>query len=432
MGGSPPAPVLGRRPQHARTSPTRALPLRSPLRTSNWAALPMTGLGCRMDHGANHTTAPMPCWAPTSLSTEASALACNGRTAFAALADGRVARSDDGGLTWESIASGPELQWSAIAIAGETVLLAWPAGIASVGRASDLVPARGLPAGVRIQSLAGTEDMALAGTACHGVLTSINGGRQWSVAGRGLPYDGRGLSVHSVLPIGRRIFAVHALGVHVSDDHGARWRPTGFGFPQAVGGGPAASSAGRLVTFAGNSVFVLDDGIWSSHGPAPPKAQRLVGASGALYALTAAGNLFETSAEIDGWRDMAGSPGPIAHFAVGQGRCLAAIRGGGVWRRDLAPASAHPAGVCVAGAASVLDSDDAFFKFTLRTGAHVRLVIIDALDREAACLADAEFASGAHRLGLHPGRLEAGLYHWRIEAGATVVSRPLLVLPRAV
>ena len=70
----------------------------------------------------------------------------------------------------------------------------------------------------------------------------------------------------------------------------------------------------------------------------------------------------------------------------------------------------------------------ASLSYSLATPERVRLSVYDALGREVARVVDAERPTGEHRARLDTGRLSAGIYVVRLEAGGQVSSRTLTVV----
>jgi choice-of-anchor B domain-containing protein len=68
--------------------------------------------------------------------------------------------------------------------------------------------------------------------------------------------------------------------------------------------------------------------------------------------------------------------------------------------------------------------------FTLAERAHVRLVVLDVLGREAAVLTDGVWGAGTHEVRFDGSQLPAGAYFYRLEAGGLGASatRPLTLL----
>ena len=66
--------------------------------------------------------------------------------------------------------------------------------------------------------------------------------------------------------------------------------------------------------------------------------------------------------------------------------------------------------------------------FTLDRAAHVRLTLHDVAGRRVEVLTDAVQSAGAHEVSFDAARLEPGVYYYRLQAGARVESRQLLIL----
>jgi photosystem II stability/assembly factor-like uncharacterized protein len=86
-----------------------------------------------------------------------------------------------------------------------------------------------------------------------GVLKSVDGGLHWSQTG---PPDG----VTQVLRVNGRLYAAGNLGVWVSTDNGAHWRPSSRGLSARILRDLTESRTGLYSTFGGEGVFVSRTG----------------------------------------------------------------------------------------------------------------------------------------------------------------------------
>jgi len=72
--------------------------------------------------------------------------------------------------------------------------------------------------------------------------------------------------------------------------------------------------------------------------------------------------------------------------------------------------------------------DYSSISFSLREEEHVLLEIYDALGRKVQTLADQLYGPGSHQVGVEAGRLEPGLYSYRMKAGSSSAIRQMLIL----
>jgi hypothetical protein len=101
---------------------------------------------------------------------------------------------------------------------------------------------------------------------------------------------------------------------------------------------------------------------------------------------------------------------------------------GGVYLTATEPAGALPGAPSLGPAYPNPFSDATSIPFTLHQPAHVRLVVYDALGREAAVLIDAHLPAGAQQATFDARRLPGGLYLYTLTAGAAVNSGTLLLV----
>jgi len=69
----------------------------------------------------------------------------------------------------------------------------------------------------------------------------------------------------------------------------------------------------------------------------------------------------------------------------------------------------------------------ALISFSLAEAANVRIVLTDALGREAAVIAEHRFDSGVNRVKLDGGRLPPGTYFLRLSAAGVTLTRPVVL-----
>ena len=64
----------------------------------------------------------------------------------------------------------------------------------------------------------------------------------------------------------------------------------------------------------------------------------------------------------------------------------------------------------------------------LSIASHVRLLVFNSLGQQVATIVDGEVAAGSHQVEFDAARLAGGVYFYRIQAGAYVETRRLVVL----
>ncbi len=379
-------------------------------------------------------------WTPAPFPADAVALAARGRHVFAALADGAVAASRDGGRQWDALAPAPAAGPTALAAAAGTLVLATCGGVfvhaTGAAAAGGWARAAGVPDGALVLALAvAGASRVVAGTLRHGVLGSATGGRTWTPAGDGLPLGGDGLEVHALAAVGARVFAAHAFGVHRSPDGGRSWAPAAQGLPLGAARADLASDGRAAFAGVDGRLFETADGErWDELDAADPPggALHLVGAAGrALFALDAGGALVASASGGARWQPAGdGLPGLPEAVAGTREGIVAALGPDGLWRHpalDDAADAARPE-IALGDAHPNPLGRFADLSFSLSAPARVLLTVHDALDREVARPAEGPFAAGAHRVRFAPGALPAGLYRWRLAAGGRAQARPLVVL----
>lgn len=368
----------------------------------------------------------MPPWAPAALSAVVVALALDGGTAYAGLADGRVLRSASGGGPWEVVADalgpGPV---ALLAVPG-ALLLGGPDGLDRLGADGRPLPTDGLPE-APVVSFARTGDVAVAGTDGHGVFRSEDDGRTWTASNGGLPFRGAGLDVSGFATTEAALFVAHGLGVSRSRDAGRAWETAGAGLPLRIGRLAVAASGPRVFAEADGRLFQLDGDAWAERDAV---TVGLLGADAdAIYALDPDDGLVWRAADGGPWRPYGdGLPAPPHALAPGPAWRLAALATGGLWRRPATPPPASAPAPRLDGVPAFLMDTPAEVALWLPTPDRVVLSLLGADGAEAARLADGPFAAGAHTVLLSADGLSPGLYRCRLAVADHVVSRPLAVL----
>lgn len=375
-------------------------------------------------------------WTPAHRSArpDAVALASRGRHVFAALRDGRITASRDGGQRWEPFAPTPAAGPTALAATARTLLLATCRGL--FVHAGAWVPATGVPDGALVLTLAASGPRVVAGTLRHGVWRSLDGGHSWRPASTGLPLDGHGLEVHALARVRSQWLAAHAFGLHRSPDGGRSWTAAGAGLPLgAARADLVATGRAAFVGLDGRLFETADGQTWDEVGAGGEPVHLLGSAGGALLALRDDGTLVGSATGGATWQRAGdGLPG-LPDALVGAGTddrptLVAALGPDGLWHRpalDAGPPAAR-AEITLEDAHPNPLSRYADLAFSLSAPAAVVLTVHDPLDREVARVTEGAFAAGRHRVRFVPGALPAGLYRWRLRADGRAQVRPLVVL----
>ena len=378
-------------------------------------------------------TAP---WTPVDLPDAVRAVAARGARAVAALDDGRLVRSDDGGATWTA---GPAVA-APLSVGllhlGDAVLAGTARGVVRAA-AAGWVPDAPAPLGVAVTALAGRGAATIAGTARTGVFRSTDGGLAWEAAGAGLPLDGARLRIFAAAAGRGGLLVAHALGVSRSTDGGQSWSTAGVGLPLRIAGATLAASGGALYAAVGGRLYRAVPGdpvlVWAEvyDGVAAARPLDLLGGDGgALYGATDGPPALLASA--DGGATWGGVGGGLPAIPVGLAltrRWLLALGAGGtLWRARRPALAPPPAGRLSLDVEAATAAAGLVARFALSTAAPVRLAIHDALDREVACLADRAFAAGPHLARLPGGALAPGLYRLRLQAGPLSRAVPFVLL----
>lgn len=383
---------------------------------------------------------PVP-WTPTDLGGESVvALAVRGRAAFAALEDGRVLRSDDGGGRWVAVGPGaaPSDGVTALLATPRALLVATFDGLFRAGRGRPWTPASGLPDGA-VVALQAVGRGVVAGTLRAGAFRSDDEGQSWSAAVAGLPLGGAGLEVHTLAAGDAGLFAAHAFGLSRSGDGGRSWGPPGVGLP-LVGGRLDLAAAGAVYAGAAGRLYRTADGVgWVEvyDGPGAGRPLRLLGgADGALYAADAAGALHRSADGGTTWGACSdGLPGSPESVAAAAGWLLAALGPEGLWRRPLDAPPDRPAAPAEAPVEVDLEASDpnpftdaTEIAFSLSASAEVVLTVHDLFDAEVARVAEGRYGPGTHRVQFLARALPAGLYRCRLTAAGRSQARSMLLL----
>ncbi|PAP77263.1 WD40/YVTN/BNR-like repeat-containing protein [Rubrivirga marina] len=380
-------------------------------------------------------TAP---WTPVDLPDAVRAVAARDALAVAALDDGRLARSDDGGATWSAGPSALASLSAGLLHLDNAVLAGTARGVVRVAAARAWAPVPPAPLGVVVTALAGRGAVTIAGTARSGVFRSADGGIAWEAAGRGLPLDGERLRIFAASAGRGGLVVAHALGVSRSTDGGRSWSTAGVGLPLQVPGVTLAAAGDALYAAVGGRLYRAVPGggpvlVWAEvyDGVAAARPLHLLGgAAGALYGAADGPPALVVSADGGAtWADVGGRLPMVPVGLARTRRWLLALGAEGVlWRaRRSAPAQRPPADLALDVEAASADVG-LVARFALGAAAPVRLVVCDALDQEVACLADRAFAAGPHLARLPGGALAPGLYRLRLQAGSLSRAVPFVLL----
>jgi hypothetical protein len=378
-------------------------------------------------------------WVSVALPDAVRAVAARGARAVAALDDGRLLRSADGGRTWAAGPAAGSLSAGLLHL-GDAVLAGTARGVVRAAAAQSWAATTPVPSGVAVTALTRRGAVTIAGTARSGVFRSADGGLEWEPAGRGLPLGGGRLRVFAASSGRSGLVIAHALGVSRSTDGGRSWSSAGVGLPLRVPDATLAADAGALYAAVGGRLYRAAPGagpvlVWAEvyDGVAAARPlDLLAGAGDVLYG--AADGPPALVASSDGgasWGAVGDAlPAVPVGLALTRRWLLALGAEGGLWRapradvaRVLGPPSALTLTVDAALAADALVA-----RFTLDDPAAVRLVVHDALDREVACLADRAFEAGPHLARLPGGALAPGLYRLRLQAGTRSRAVPFALL----
>ena len=370
---------------------------------------------------------PLATWAPVGLPDAAHAVAARGRRVVAALDDGRLVLSVDGGATWTvplADLGGPS---PTLLHLGDAVLAGTPGGVVRVSPTAGTQWAP-VPLGVTVTALAGRRAATIAGTRQAGVYRSADGGIAWEAAGRGLPLGGERLRIFSASAGLGGLVVAHALGVSRSRDGGRSWSSAGVGLPLQIPGATLAADGRTLYASVGGRLYrsalgrgaraltwtEVYDGAWSG-----PPLDLLGGAHGVLYGARAdpPGLVCSTDGGLT-WAPAAGALPTVPVGLALAGRHLLAVGAdGSLWRAPRPTAPPAPrAGLPLAVEASTTEAD-LLVSFALPETGPARLAVHDVREVEVARLVDGVVPAGRHRARLSGGTLPPGLYRIRLQAG---------------
>lgn len=362
-------------------------------------------------------------------------------TYFLAGQAGSVARSTDGGKTWQSIVDGirpvafglnfigrhdsifyatsPDgtylsideglhwrlMKYSSTQYVGVRVFTVWRDSLYSGGSAGVLVLRDSLWYRVKqdrdsngiVRALAPDSGGMFAATSQRGVLFSTDGGYTWSSPWKGNP----GIEARSILLHGDTLLASYSSrGTQRSTDHGGSWTVLGgesiYSFAEYQG-----------VVFAGTSVGVmrsLDYGLsWEAVGRGMTDSHFVA----------------------------------INTLAIYSGYLYAGTNDAWIWRRPLSELLPPTVGVdeastgvsttSLGGAVPNPSSGTVVVPYRLGISCSVNLSVYNTVGERVAALVDEREGAGPHCATFDVSELPAGVYYYRLSAGGTVLSRSMIV-----
>jgi photosystem II stability/assembly factor-like uncharacterized protein len=392
-------------------------------------------------------------WTQTTISGGASvilAFAVSGDNLFAGTQDGGVLRSTDGGAHWSAANTNltdPFVR--ALAVSG-TNLFAGTFG-SGVFRSTDngagWAAVNGGMMRTYVQALAVSGINLFAGY-IDSVFRSTNNGATWTEVNNGLSSLP---DIRAFVVSGTTLFAgtsgAYPRGVYLSTDNGTHW---------TTANNQLASENIRTLAVSGTYIYAGTDGSgiflstdkgtsWTAVNTGLPTnvSGNALAVSGAnIFAGSASGNaasgIFVSTDNGAHWTTAgSGLTNPdVVALAVAGTYLYAGTFGDGIWRRPLSemvtsvPLSSGelPARFSLEHNYPNPFNPSTAIKYELPNSSDVRLSVYDMLGREVAVLVNERRDAGVHEVTFDGSNLASGVYFYRLQAGALVQSRKLVLL----
>ncbi len=373
-------------------------------------------------------------WSQSStglVSSSVTAIGINGSTTFAGTDMGGLYRSSDKGTTW--IYCGiPDVRIGAFVVSGTTIFAGTSNGIYrstdngvswNAGDSAQMV--------LSVTSFAISDSLLFAGTNT-GMYVSRDQGTSWVQSNSGLS----NLYIQTVAVLNHVVFA-SSENLYVSYNNGVTWNSIMSYTPISA---LAVSGNDLLVGNAGYDVYrVRESGqTWTveSPGSGVGRIRSLAVVGSNLFAGTDELGVYRTVTTGTSWNwEWLGLRGYVGALAPSGTDLYTGTDGTGVWR---IPLSSFPTGVESSPAvpsAFRLDQNypnpfnpSTTISFSLPSRSYATLIVFDVMGRDVATIVAEEMTPGNYSRQWNASGLPSGVYFYRLQAGAFMQTRRLLLL----
>lgn len=411
------------------------------------------GLHRSTDNGATWSQAPLTnTWIYSIAATSSGPVFAGGYDASG------VYRTTNNGVSWQSLNTGLSgLGVTALAVDDSGAILLGTGNYAETGGgvyrstnsgASWTSISVGLPTSMVHAFAVTATGQYFAGTLGSGIYRSTNRGANWSAVNGSLGSP----VIRSLLATPGNLFAATGTaGVYRSTDNGGNWT--------AVNGGVSNLRTWALASNAPGTIY-LGTGVYGDSGhvyrstnngsswtrifvqaPPHPVWALTINPSGHLYVGTYGNGLFRSTNNGISFEAL---PGGIFNnnnhsrwirglAVTPSGFVFAATEGNGVFRSALSTPvrddeAALPQKIALEQNFPNPFNPSTTIRFQLPESRDVLLQVIDLLGREVATLANGRMVAGSYSVRWDAGGLASGVYLYRLQAGAFVATRKLMLV----
>jgi hypothetical protein len=381
------------------------------------------------------------------------AIAVSGGNIFAGAGAGGVFLSTNNGTSWAAINSGlTNTSVNCLAVSGGNIFAGTNGGVflSTNGGTSWTAVDSGLPANPWVTSCAVSGGNIFAGTN-GGVFLSTNNGTSWTAVNSGLT----NMSVNRLAVSGSNIFAgAGAGGVYLSTNNGTSWKAVNSGLPANFAVGCLAVSGSSifaggyqgiyLSTNNGTSWKAVDSGLlvpWSPGGTSWWVKCFAVSGSNIFAGIQSQyGGVFLSTDNGTTWTsvdpaDAGLGMGNVMVLAASSNDIFAGTDNWGIWRRPLSemvsiiPQNQQtiPLQTRLRIAASGSLHSGIMLNYSIQSRCLVHLGIYTITGKQVALLEQGERAPGEYAFKFDSGRIPAGFYVCRFQAGNYQESNRLIV-----
>jgi hypothetical protein len=361
-----------------------------------------------------------------------SCFAVSGTYLFAGTYDPAIFRSSDSGTSWESAGLMNGLVYD-LAVSENSLFAGTIYGVyRSTDEGSSWMGTEPLP---EVFALAVSDSLLFSGTWEYGVVRSTNHGTNWQLTSL---YDA---IVYALATNGSYLFAgTLESGVFRTTNYGTSW--TSVGLTHA-----AVSEFASIgtTTFAGTYIHGVyrstnSGASWNevNTGLTSMQVYALTMSGTNLFAGTYGGGVFLSTNNGTSWIDVNSGLANtnVLSLAVSGTNLFAGTDGAGVWRRPLSEmitsietiSADLPTHFSLEQNYPNPFNPTTTISFSLPLKAFASLEVFDALGREVSTLVSEELSAGKYSTQWNTAGLVSGVYFYRLQAGAFVETKKLILL----